>query len=151
MIRTFDGKIKSNHGSPIKVLYEPYYDSDGRLQLRETGKVNTDDEIQSYAESCDLNVILNRFLNGDIEALNKTSGSFIDTTVFPKTYAEFLQKQLDAKLAFDKLPVDIKSKFGNDVNQFFASAGTEEFYKKLGYDTENNLDVNNKKDGEVIE
>lgn len=56
----------------------------------------------------------------------------IDATKLPKTFAEFLQLQIDRKREFDRLPVDIKQKFGNDVQMYMATAGTEDWFTKLG-------------------
>ena len=58
----------------------------------------------------------------------------IDATQLPKTFAEFLQLQIDRKREFDRLPVEIKQKFSNDVSQYMATAGSEEWFDKLGID-----------------
>lgn len=58
----------------------------------------------------------------------------IDATQLPKTFAEFLQLQIDRKREFDRLPVDVKQKFNNDVSQYMATAGSEEWFDKLGID-----------------
>ena len=79
-------------------------------------------------------LIIRKYLDGDESVLNQKALAFGDTTQFPKTYAEMLQLQIDAKIAFDKLSPETKNKFNNDSNQFFAQAGTDEFYEKLGYE-----------------
>lgn len=56
----------------------------------------------------------------------------IDATQLPKTFAEFLQMQIDRKREFDRLPVEIKQKFSNDLNQYMATAGSQEWFDKLG-------------------
>ena len=58
----------------------------------------------------------------------------IDATQLPKTFAEFLQLQIDRKREFDRLPVEVKQKFNNDVSQYMATAGSEEWFDKLGID-----------------
>ena len=58
--------------------------------------------------------------------------SGIDATQLPKTFAEFLQLQIDRKREFDRLPVEIKQKFNNDVQQYMATAGTNDWFDKLG-------------------
>ena len=60
--------------------------------------------------------------------------SGIDATKLPSTFAEFLQLQIDRKREFDRLPVEVKQKFDNDLNKFMATAGTEEWFNKLGID-----------------
>lgn len=131
MIKFFDNKIVSCPGCPIKEVYKPIVNRDGTITLVVDGHVNTDEEIQSYAESVDIDVIISRYMNGDIEALNKHIGTYGDFTQMPKTYAEVLQMQIDARNTFDSLPIEIKQKFNNDPNEFFAQSGQEEWYKKL--------------------
>lgn len=58
----------------------------------------------------------------------------LDATQLPKTFAEFLQLQIDRKREFDRLPVEIKQKFSNDVSQYMATAGSQEWFDKLGID-----------------
>lgn len=131
MIKFFDNSIVSNPGNPIKPVYKPIVNKDGTITLVQEGFVNTDEEIQSHEESVDIDVIVARYMNGDLEALNKHVGQYGDFTEMPKTYAEVLQMQIDAKNTFMSLPVEIRQKFDNDPNQFFAQSGTEDWYNKL--------------------
>lgn len=124
------------HGDPVKIILSPVIDEYGRMDFRENGKVNTDEEIQSYAESCDLNLIIQRFQNGDIDVLSRNKPMYGDFTNLPKTYAEFLQKKIDAEKAFYKLPTEVRDKFDNDLNQFLAVAGSEDWFEKLGFKKE---------------
>lgn len=57
----------------------------------------------------------------------------IDAINMPTNLAEFMQFQIDQRNKFDSLPVSVKEKFGNDFNQFLATAGSDEWMKKLGY------------------
>lgn len=130
-MKYFDGSIVSEPGNPIKPVYKPLVNKDGTITLVQEGFVNTDEEIQSYEESVDIDVIVARYMNGDLDALNKHVGQYGDFTQMPKTYAEVLQMQIDAKNTFMSLPVEIRQKFDNDPNQFFAQSGTEDWFKKL--------------------
>ena len=144
MIKFFDNSIETCAGSEIRVIYEPKVNDDGSIDLIKVGEENIQDYIQSHADSCDLRIIIKRYLNGDESVLNQRALAFGDTTKYPKTYAEMLQLQMDATLAFNELPVELKDKFNNDPNQFFAQAGTDEFYEKLGVVRQENI-----KEGEV--
>ena len=135
-IRFFDHNIYTDSGSPIHTLYAPVVDEDGNVDLVESGKENTDEYIQSFKESCDMEVIIQKFLAGDSSALNKKAAMFGDFTKMPKTYAEVLQLQIDAKKAFDELPVETKEKFDNDINKFLVNAGETEWFEKLGVSLE---------------
>lgn len=121
----------SNPGNPIHIIYAPVVEDDGSVSLVESGKENTDEFIQSFAESCDLNVIIQRYLNGEVDVLNQRNGVYGDFTQMPKTYAEALQLKIDSERMFDSLPVEYKRLFDNDPNKFFVQAGSEEWLEKL--------------------
>lgn len=131
MIKFFKNDIVSNPGNPIKPVYKPQVNKDGSITLVVDGYVNTDEEIQSFAESVDIENIVARYLNGDVSALHQHIGQYGDFTNMPKTYAEVLQMQIDARNVFDGLPSEIKAKFNNDPNQFFVQSGSKEWYDKL--------------------
>lgn len=131
-MKYFDGSIYSNPGDPIHIIYDPVVMDDGTVELVESGKENTDEIIRSYKDSCDMSVILEKYMNGDTSVIQKRAAMYGDFTNMPKTYAEVLQMEIDAKNAFDRLPVEIKEKFDNDINKFLVSSGTEEWFDKLG-------------------
>lgn len=132
-MKYFNNDIFSNPGSPIHDIYSPVVKEDGSIELEVTGKENTDDYIQSFLESCDINVIVSRIENGEVDLLNKYVGQYGDFSDMPKSYAEVLQLQIDSANLFNSLPIEIKQKFDNDANKFFAQSGTEEWYKNLGF------------------
>lgn len=130
-MKFFKNDIVSNTGSPIKEIYKPIVNKDGSITLIVDGYVNTDEEIQSHEQEVDIDVVIAKYMNGDLEALNKHVGQYGDFTNMPKTYAEVLQMQIDARNVFDGLPVEIKGKFNNDPNEFFVQSGSEDWFKKL--------------------
>ena len=121
----------SNPGNPIHVIYSPIVDKNGNVELKATGKENTDDIIQSYAESCDIKNILKRVGEGNLDLLNQRVGQYGDFTKLPNTLAEALQMQINSKMLFESLPVEVKQKFDNDSNKFFAQSGNEEWFEKM--------------------
>ena len=126
----FNGERKSdfitNAGSPIKTDYE-YQIIDGIKQLVPCGETNTQDMIQSYAEECDINVIVSKFLNGDDSVLHKTVGQFGDFRDCPTTYAEMFDRVLACEKIFNTMPVDIREKFDNSYEKFWSSYGSKYF------------------------
>lgn len=130
-MRFFKNDIFTCPGSPIHDIYKPIVKKDGSFDLVVEGHENTDEIIQSYGDSVDIDVIIARYVNGDLSALNQRVGQYGDFTEMPKTYAEVLQKQIDARNIFDSLSPDIRSKFDNDANQFFAQSGTKEWFEKM--------------------
>ena len=109
-MKYFKNDIFSNPGSPIHEIYSPVVKDDGSIELEVSGVENTDEYIQSFLESCDINVIVSRIENGELDLLNQRTGSFGDFTDMPKTFAEMLQLKIDSELMFNSLPIEIKQK-----------------------------------------
>lgn len=131
-------RLHCNAGNREKIEYSPKFKKDGTWVLEETGKSNLYAEIQSHAESCDINNIVRRYAMGEVDVLQRVQGAFGDFTQFPKNLAEQLNAINDAKAQFDSLPIEIKEKFGQNYVQFFEQFGTKEFYEKLGVNFEQN-------------
>lgn len=125
-------RFYTNPGDPIHVLYAPSVAASGDFELKVCGKENTDEIIQSYAESTDIRVILARVAAGEVDLLQQRSGSFGDFTRMPTSLAEALQLQMDSNKLFNSLPVDVRRQFNDSPEQFFAAAGSEEWFKSLG-------------------
>lgn len=133
----YNGRVRifSNPGTGIKLTFEPYYDDDGVLQIKETGKVNQYLEIQSHADSVDINVILARYNAGELDVLNKVQGFFADVTEMPETYAGMLNLINSGKTFFEELPTYIKERFNNSFAEFLTESGKPGFEKKFVSDT----------------
>ena len=131
-MRYADNSFVSNPGETEHILYAPKVDKEGNIELVEAGRENIREKINSYKESTDISIILNRVAQGDLSGLQVNPGMYGDFTTVPKTYAEFLQLEIDAHTLFDKLPLDVRKEFDFDANKFFAQSGTEEWQKKLG-------------------
>lgn len=134
MIHVKREKIEyQNAGDPILIKYSSKVMDDGKIQLIPSGKVNIQEKIDSYRDSCDINIILRRLKNGDLSVMDAFNASPIygDFVDMPKSYREVLQFTIDAQKHFDELPAEIKAKFDNDYNEFMATAGTEDWMNKL--------------------
>lgn len=116
-------------GSPIKELFAPFYDELGRMRLEKTGEENLYDYIQSHAESVNINTLLKRYAQGDVSALSRCQGMYGDFSQFPRSYAEVLNAVNAARDYFLTLPLEVRAKYGYDVNQFLASLTPESFLK----------------------
>lgn len=125
-------RISSNPGSPIHITYAGHYDEKGRVVLEESGRENIYDQIQSHAESCDIHVLMKRYLNGDVTALSQAQGQYLDATQFPKTYADMLNFVNEQERAFMALPADVRAKFGNSFTEYLAASGEPDFLERLG-------------------
>lgn len=132
MIKFADNKIVSNPGSRIHIIYAPEVQDDGTVILIESGKEDTDEYIDSFREETEISTVIKKFLAGDVSVINQKQGFYADVTNMPKTYAEMLQLRIDSKKAYDNLPTNVKEQFDNDEFKFFATAGSEDWFKKLG-------------------
>lgn len=126
-------RVTQNSGDPIKILYQGRLDEDGRIVLEESGKVNLYDEIQSHRDSVDIHVLMQRYVDGDLDVLSRVQGIYTDITSLPKTYAELLNSVIAGEEMFNGLPLEVKERFGNSFTEFMASMDRpDEFFEKLG-------------------
>ena len=105
--------------------FAPVYRLTADGDLEQDGEVDTYAEIQSHAESCDIYKIMERYLNGETELLNRKSGQWIDLTELPTTFAEMHQKIIDAEQAFLELPLDVRAEYNFSTAEYIADIGTE--------------------------
>lgn len=124
-------RVHCNPGNPMKTLYKPIVHDDGVLELVEAGQENLYDYIQSWKDSTDINVILARYANGDVDALSKVQGAYGDFTQFPRTYAELLNRVEQGKNMFMELPIEIREKYNHDFSQFMAAMDKPDFWEQF--------------------
>lgn len=113
-------RVLQNVGSREKQLYSPVVGSDGTIVLEESGKEDLYGYIQSHKESVDINVLMQRYQQGDDTALMRAQSFFVDATQFPKTYAGLLQAMIEGEKFFNGLPLEVRQKFDMDFNKFIA-------------------------------
>lgn len=134
--RRLDGKHERRHcqsGDRVHVEYQPVYDQRGIWHLEESGKTNKYLEIQSHAESCDINILMARYRNGETDVLSRIQGVYGDVSEVPRNYADILNQQLKAEQLFKSLSPEIREKYGNSVEQFMASFSTKEGWEAIGF------------------
>lgn len=138
MFRTqFDphSRVLSNAGSRIRKLYSAKVDAEGAIALVESGEENLYDYIQSFKDECDINLIVQRCMSGDVDVLSKRQGVYADVTDFPQTYAEVLQRVIDGKNAFDDLPLETRAKFDHSFTQWMAAMDDmPDWLEKMGFE-----------------
>lgn len=115
-------------GDPVHVEYSGKFDEKGILRLEKVGETNIYNEIQSHADSVDINNIIRRYESGEVDVLSRAQGIFADVTSAPRSYAEMLNLIRRAEEAFDALPADVRAKFDNSFEQFFAQDGMSMLY-----------------------
>lgn len=119
-------------GEDTKIVYAPKVLPDGSIELVESSKINIQDMINADRENTDMAYILRKMKEGDTSVLVQREGVYGDFTEFPKTYAEILQLRIDSEASFYGLNPEIRARFDNDFNKYFASAGSDEWFDKLG-------------------
>lgn len=102
----------------------------GDIRLVSVGKIDVYAEIQSHEQEADINVLINRAMNGDLSAFK--SAVFGDFTDMPESYADALNVVIESEREFNHLPQEIKDKFDNDWHKYLVTAGSPEWYEKFG-------------------
>lgn len=125
-------RIRSCPGTPEKIVYGSKVLSNGRIATFEKSKEDYYAYINSFADSVDINKTIQKFVNGDINALNQRKGEFIDCTQFPTNYAEVLNVINNATNIFNSLPIEDRAKFNFNLNEFIIAIGTEKYNQVLG-------------------
>ena len=113
-------RVPSVAGNAEEIEYVPVISDDGILSLEPAGSIDLRKQIDSYRESCDLNVILSRYANGDASALSATQGYYFDAVDMPRTYAEMLNTINTAEIEFLKLPPNIRERFDNSFQRWLS-------------------------------
>lgn len=121
---------KSETGSPIRAIYGSKLDKNNNVIVEKKGEESMYDYIQSFKDSVDINVVLQKFANGDDRALNQREAFFLDIADMPNNVNEFVEFTRNANALFDSLPVDIKESYGNNVYNFMESVATGEYFKE---------------------
>lgn len=124
-------KFLSNPGERFRPVYTPEIKSDGQIELVQTGVEDLQQYIDSFKDSCDVSLMVQRFLAGDETALRNGNPVFMDLLGAPKNLAEAYALNFRAEEAFSNLPADIKNQFGNNYFQFLSEAGSEKWYAAL--------------------
>lgn len=129
-------RIRTCPGSSEKIVFGSKVLSNGRIATFQKGKEDYYAYINSFADSVDINKTIQKFVNGDINALNQRKGEFIDCTQFPTNYAEVLNVINNATNIFNSLSVEDRAKFNFNLNEFITAIGTEKYNEVLGVKTE---------------
>lgn len=81
--------------------------------LRKVGETDQQALIQSYADECDVNRIVQRFEAGDLSALSRVQGLYADVSGYPTDSVSLMNLGVQATLAWDALTLEEQSKYGS--------------------------------------
>lgn len=97
----------NDSGSDIRTLY--ILDGD---HLIEAGSEDSQAIMDSYRDSTDLNLILERISQEELDRLVNSRSVFMDTTAFPQSLADLKNSYNNSVDMYNSLPDDIKSELG---------------------------------------
>lgn len=128
----------TNAGEENRRTYMWAENEDGKKELVEDEIINIRDEIESYHEETKITNIIRR-ATFDINAANQLIGDSgngsVDLTQMPENLMEAQNLMVKAKQAYANLTPRQQAEF-DGLSDYMATAGTEEWAKKLGYITE---------------
>lgn len=111
-------------GSKMRDTFIAKTDDDGNRRLVKTGEVNTYEEIQSFAQDCDLKRIIERCqMTGDFSPLQRSQPVYMDCTEFPKDLMAAHAALESAKSVYNSLSAKQKQSF-NGFDGFLAQFKT---------------------------
>ena len=117
----------SNPGQRWKPEYIGETDEDGVIKLVEVGKTDLVELHQRDAFCNDVNVLYERFCNGDITALQQTQGNFMDVVGMPRDLRGMYDLVQDFRQSYENLAPELKEKY--TFEQFVDKAGSEQWIK----------------------
>lgn len=121
--------VSTESGSPIRIVRAGKLDAKKNIKVVEKGEKNAYAEINSFANSVNIHVLLARFANGDKEALMQRAGAFIDVSAMPTNINDFVNLYKDGENLFNTLPVEIKEQFHNNMVEFITKIGDEDWMR----------------------
>lgn len=100
-------------GDSVVQEYELEYSPQGVPHLVPTGTYDLYEVIQSFRDECDLGKIFQRYANGDVMALNKRQGVFVDISEMPQDIfaAANLLERVEA--IYNGLSADLRARVGS--------------------------------------
>lgn len=132
----YSGQVR--HTSLTGNGHEPEYEykvTDEGRELVKTGETDIYALIQSRLDETKIENIIKR-ATYDPNALGKqdwqASETMTDISDAPTNYHEWYGRIKDAEAEFDKLPVEVKNKWENNVEKYIMTYGTEEWADKMG-------------------
>lgn len=120
-------RFRSHVGSRIADVFSSRFDKDGKLEVYKSGETNLYAQIQSFKDSVDLDLIIERFQNGDQTALNQKAGFFHDVTELPSNLLDSYNLLNQGEQAFMALPAEIRAKYNHSFPEFLANFNPADF------------------------
>lgn len=117
----------SNPGQRYKTEYIGEPDEFGVIQLVEVGKTDLVELHQRDADCNDVNILYERFCNGDVTAFSQRQGTYFDALGMPRDLRGMYDLVESFRKSYDNLSPEMKEKYTFD--QFIENAGSESWFK----------------------
>lgn len=114
-------------GERFKTEYVGEPDEFGVIQLIPVGKTDLVELHQRDAEANDVNVLYQRFCNGDVTAFSQRQGTYMDVLGLPRDLRGMYDLVQNFRTAYDNLPSEKKDLY--TFEQFIENAGSEQWIK----------------------
>lgn len=117
----------SNSGSRMRRIWTPHFIesrlglAEFEIDLSEDGEVDMFDAIQELSDYVDIDNIVKRYNNGEIDVLEKVQGFYGDLTTLPVDMRGIYDLNAQGKNLFDSLPEDLREQIG-DYKSFMTMA-----------------------------
>lgn len=118
-------------GDRFHKLYSSKVMPNGEIHLKESGKEDIQEYINSFKDTCDMAYILAELQKGNTAVLNQRNAMYGDFTDVPANLAEALQIMIDGEAAFNQLPVEVKKQFDNNFRNWLFTSGSSEWTQKM--------------------
>lgn len=138
-------------GSSSRIIYSSKVTPNGMIILTPTGKEDIQEKMDSFRESTDMSFILHQLSVGNTSVLTNKQMMFGDFTEAPANLAEAQQLLIDGEAAFNKLPLDVRSKFDNNFRNWLFTSGTEEWMQKMDKLIEKKEEVSEEKESDSVD
>lgn len=125
-------RYRTNAGSKYAPVFSLTSKEAGKIDLEITGEKNIYDEIQSHAQSVDIDNILLKYKMGDESVLQKKKGMFIDVSDMPTNFADIMKTVITAENNFNELPFEVRKEYNFSPAEYIADIGSERWLSVLG-------------------
>lgn len=123
--------IAAPTGDGYEKEYNITLDTKGHKELAATGKTNAYAMIQTYAEECKIENILQRSIL-DPSVLSARAAMYDDFTDAPKTLYEAQNMMIQMENMWNNLSATERNEYDGELSQFIAAVGSEKWLKTMG-------------------
>ena len=113
-------------GYRLQKQYQRTTNLRGKPILEEVGEIDLQDRINSFAQECDINRIVQRAANGDVDVLHKVQGSYIDISGLPDNVHDLHKLIQRSEDVYNQMSDDFKA--GRSFEDFLRNIDN---YQKL--------------------